>query len=68
MTQYKISLHSSKDGERGEGEDKALTFVEPLHASEILQERYHMLSYLMFTILTLSHFRKEEIEAQAHNL
>lgn len=49
-------------------EDKAVTFVEPLHASEILQSSCHMLSYLMCTILTLSHFRKEEIEAQAHNL
>ena len=49
-------------------EDKAVTFVESLHASEILQSTCHMLSYLMFIILTLSHFRKEEIEAQAHNL
>ena len=49
-------------------EDKAVTFVESLHASEILQSACHMLSYLMFTILSLSHFRKEEIEAQAHNL
>lgn len=50
--------------------DKDVTFPKALHASGILKSTSFALTFSIYNtyISRLSSFRKEEIEAQAHNL